>query len=37
MRNTIIPLLPELLIVAGAVIIAASMYDLTDVYGDLGF
>jgi DHA2 family multidrug resistance protein len=28
---------PKYLIVAGAVIIAASMYDLTNVYGDLGF
>ena len=28
---------PKYLIAAGAVIIALSMYDLTDVYGDLGF
>jgi MFS transporter, DHA2 family, multidrug resistance protein len=28
---------PKYLIVAGAVMIAASMYDLTNVYGDLGF
>ena len=28
---------PKYLIVAGAVIVAASMYDLTNVYGDLGF
>jgi MFS transporter, DHA2 family, multidrug resistance protein len=28
---------PKYLIVAGAVIIAASMYDMTNVYGDLGF
>jgi DHA2 family multidrug resistance protein len=28
---------PKYLIVAGAVIIAASLYDLTNVYGDLGF
>ena len=28
---------PKYLIIAGAVIIAASMYDLTNVYGDLGF
>jgi MFS transporter, DHA2 family, multidrug resistance protein len=28
---------PKLLIVAGAVIIAVSMYEMTNVYGDLGF
>ena len=28
---------PKYLIVAGAVIVALSMYDLTNVYGDLGF
>ena len=28
---------PKFLIVAGAVIIAVSMYEMTNVYGDLGF
>jgi DHA2 family multidrug resistance protein len=28
---------PKYLIVVGAVIIAVSMYDMTNVYGDLGF
>ena len=28
---------PKYLIVAGAVIVALSMYDMTNVYGDLGF